>query len=146
MWNQEKDHLKTFELLAMKYRVPRSLMTPFWSVGGFVMGAGSALLGPRAAMACTVAVEKVITEHYNDQIRELMADNVPTSTESSESSSPDKGRHDDLIKTLSGFRDDEQHHHDTGLANEAELTPGYKIFTKGIETVCKVAVKIAQRI
>ena len=75
MWNQEKDHLKAFELLAMKHRVPRSILSPFWSIGGFALGAGSALLGPRAAMACTVAVEKVITQHYNDQIRELMADN-----------------------------------------------------------------------
>ena len=53
---------------------------------------------------------------------------------------------DDLIRTLSQFRDDEQHHHDTGLENEAELTPGYKLFTKGIETMCKVAVKIAERV
>jgi hypothetical protein len=40
----------------------------------FCAGAGSALLGKRAAMACTVAVEEVITEHYNDQLRTLSAD------------------------------------------------------------------------
>ena len=40
------------------------------------MGAGSALLGREAAMACTVAVEAVITEHYNDQIRALGSDFV----------------------------------------------------------------------
>ncbi len=34
-------------------------------------GAGTALLGERAAMACTVAVEEVITEHYNSQLRVL---------------------------------------------------------------------------
>lgn len=161
MWNQEKDHLKAFELLAMKHRVPRSILSPFWSIGGFVLGAGSALLGPRAAMACTVAVEKVITQHYNDQIRELMADNQPVQTTSdsgtiSETSetesvhghgtSGQRGTHDDLIQTLSQFRDDEQHHHDTGLENEAELTPGYKFFTKGIQTICNVAVKIAERV
>ena len=28
-------------------------------------GAGSALLGKEAAMACTVAVEEAIVEHYN---------------------------------------------------------------------------------
>lgn len=31
----------------------------------YVIGAGSALLGKEAAMACTVAVETVITEHYD---------------------------------------------------------------------------------
>jgi len=30
-----------------------------------MIGAGTALLGKEAAMACTVAVEHVITEHYN---------------------------------------------------------------------------------
>jgi len=29
------------------------------------LGAGTALLGKEAAMACTVAVETVISEHYN---------------------------------------------------------------------------------
>ena len=29
------------------------------------IGAGSALLGKEAAMACTVAIEASITEHYN---------------------------------------------------------------------------------
>lgn len=30
-----------------------------------MLGAGTALLGKEAAMACTVAVEAVISEHYN---------------------------------------------------------------------------------
>lgn len=30
------------------------------------LGAGSALLGKEGAMACTVAVESVIGEHYNE--------------------------------------------------------------------------------
>lgn len=29
------------------------------------LGAGTALIGKEAAMACTVAVEAVISEHYN---------------------------------------------------------------------------------
>lgn len=36
------------------------------------MGAGTALIGKEAAMACTVAVEDTIIQHYNDQIRELL--------------------------------------------------------------------------
>lgn len=35
-------------------------------------GAGTALLGKEGAMACTVAVEESISEHYNSQIRALM--------------------------------------------------------------------------
>ena len=39
-----------------------------------LLGASTALLGKEGAMACTVAVEDVIGDHYNSQIRELMED------------------------------------------------------------------------
>jgi ubiquinone biosynthesis monooxygenase Coq7 len=132
MWDQEKDHLRRFEYLALKHRASRSLLTPFWSVAGFAMGAGSALLGARAAMACTVAVERVITEHYDEQIRELMAD--------------DPNTHRDLLQVMSRIRDDEQHHHDTGLEHEAELAPAYKLLTAVIDKTCRVAISVAQKL
>lgn len=65
MWDQEKDHLKKFEELIPKYRVRPTAFLPLWNVAGYALGFGSALLGKEAAMACTVAVESVITEHYN---------------------------------------------------------------------------------
>jgi demethoxyubiquinone hydroxylase (CLK1/Coq7/Cat5 family) len=46
------------------------IQKPYTSLG-WALGAGTALLGKEAAMACTVAVEATITEHYNAQIREL---------------------------------------------------------------------------
>ncbi|VEL15433.1 unnamed protein product [Protopolystoma xenopodis] len=74
MCDQEKVHLATFEELIPKYRVRPTLLRPLWDVCGFALGMGTALLGREAAMACTVAVESVIGDHYNDQIRELMAE------------------------------------------------------------------------
>lgn len=74
MWEQEKDHRERFEKLINKYRVRPTALTPIWNVAGFALGAGTALLGEKAAMACTVAVETVIVEHYNDQLRQLMED------------------------------------------------------------------------
>lgn len=41
-------------------------------LGTTITGAGSALLGKKGAMACTVAVEESISDHYNSQIRTLM--------------------------------------------------------------------------
>ena len=38
-----------------------------WNIAGFALGAGTALMGEKSAMACTVAVEKVIGEHYREQ-------------------------------------------------------------------------------
>ena len=74
MWDQEKEHLAKFNELLPAYRVRPSALRPLWDVSGFALGAGTALLGREAAMACTVAVETVIGEHYNDQIRDLMED------------------------------------------------------------------------
>ncbi|KAJ8317930.1 hypothetical protein KUTeg_003021 [Tegillarca granosa] len=71
-----------------------------------IEGAGTALLGKEGAMACTVAVEEVIGDHYNSQIRELMED--------------DPEKHKELLKIIKKFRDDELHHHDTGLEHDAE--------------------------
>lgn len=50
-------------------------------------------------MACTVAVETVIVEHYNDQLRTLLED-------------PETNK--ELMEVITKFRDEEQEHHDTG--------------------------------
>lgn len=70
MWDQEKDHLAAFENMMPNYRVRPTALLPIWHLAGFAIGAGSALIGGKeGAMAATVAVETVITEHYNDQVR-----------------------------------------------------------------------------
>lgn len=65
MWDEEKAHLAKFNELIPKYKARPSALLPLWNVAGYALGAGTALLGKEAAMACTVAVESVIGEHYN---------------------------------------------------------------------------------
>ncbi|KAF5395914.1 5-demethoxyubiquinone hydroxylase mitochondrial [Paragonimus heterotremus] len=77
MQEQEEVHLKTFEELIPRHRIRPTALLPFWNIAGLALGVGTALLGSKAAMACTVAVESVISEHYNDQIRQLMASDDP---------------------------------------------------------------------
>ncbi|TRY81628.1 hypothetical protein DNTS_014477 [Danionella cerebrum] len=72
MWDQEKIHLEKFNEILGEHRVRPTLMLPLWDIAGFALGACSALLGKEGAMACTVAVEESISEHYNSQIRTLM--------------------------------------------------------------------------
>ena len=71
MAEAENKHLETFDKLLVERHVRPTLMAPFWYVAGFALGAGSALMGPRAAMACTAAVEEVIEEHYASQVEQL---------------------------------------------------------------------------
>ena len=132
MWDQEKEHLKKFEELLPKYRARPSLLLPFWNVAGYVLGASTALLGKETAMACTVAVEEVIADHYNSQIRELMAE--------------DPVENKELLDVLKQFRDDEQHHHDTGLAHDAPKAPFYKYLSQSIKIGCVGAIWLAERL
>ncbi len=74
MAEQEKTHLANFDRLIVERGVRPTLLTPLWHAAGFALGAASALLGERAAMACTVAVEEVIGEHYADQAMRLGED------------------------------------------------------------------------
>ena len=81
---------------------------------GWILGAGTALLGKVGAIACTVADKSSITEHYNAQLRALATDTEVD--------------HSELIATISQFRDEEQEHHDIGLENDAKMAPvgGYQ--------------------
>ena len=74
MAEQEQRHLDAFEKLVLERRVRPTALSPVWHVAGFALGAATALMGERAAMACTVAVEEVIDEHYRRQIDALGAD------------------------------------------------------------------------
>lgn len=132
MWEEEKHHRETFEKLIAENRVRPTVLLPFWNIAGFALGAGTALLGKEAAMACTVAVEDVIGDHYNSQIRELVEDN------------PEK--HKVLLETVKKFRDDELHHHDTGLQHDAEKAPFYNVLSQAIKIGCKGAIWVSERI
>lgn len=136
MWDGEKEHLEEMEYMNLKYRTRKSLLEPFWSIGGFIMGSITATMSPKAAMGCTVAVERVITQHYNDQIRDIIAEG-------------DAKESQYILDKFSKFRDDEQHHHDTAQEHGGEETPESdtnQTLNRVIDTVCKVSIKIAERI
>ena len=128
MADQEQVHIEKFEELIVNERVRPTLLLPLWSVAGYALGAGTALMGEKAAMACTVAVEKVIGEHYNDQIDLLKKDQK------------------NLKKTIKKFSADELEHHDIGIAHDAEKAVGYQILTKIIEIGCKTAIAVSKKI
>jgi ubiquinone biosynthesis monooxygenase Coq7 len=86
-------------------------------------------------MACTVAVEEVIGQHYDSQIRTLLADGKDGME-----------KHKELIKVISKFRDEELHHHDTGLEHDAEKAPMYDIVSNVIKVGCKGAIWLSERI
>ncbi|MBT3902437.1 MAG: demethoxyubiquinone hydroxylase family protein [Pelagibacteraceae bacterium] len=128
MADQEQEHIEKFNELIIEKRVRPTALLPLWNVAGFALGAGTALMGEKAAMACTVAVEKVIGDHYREQ-QNLLEDDEK-----------------ELKKTIAKFEKDELEHHDIGLEHDAESAPGYKIMTKVIELGCKTAIAISKKI
>jgi 3-demethoxyubiquinol 3-hydroxylase len=128
MRDQERAHLDWFEAAVPRYRARPTALHPFWHVGGFMLGAATAALGPRAAMACTVAVEEVIDEHYAKQTRQLG------------SSEPE------LVAKIEEFRADELEHRDTGLAHEAERAPAYPVLRATVKGACRLAIFLSERI
>src|SRR6202521_2053731 len=80
MAEQDARQLAAFDVLARARRVRPTLLQPLWHMAGYALGMATALLGEEAAMACTVAVEEVIDEHYQGQA-ERLGDSDPALSE-----------------------------------------------------------------
>lgn len=128
MAEQEQEHLDTFNRMLTERRVRPTIMTPIWHAAGYALGAGTALLGERAAMACTVAVEEVIDEHYAKQAERLGEDEA------------------DLKAVIEKFRQEEIEHRDIGYAEGAERAPGYPVITRAVKSASKLAIWLSERI
>ena len=128
MAETEKRHLARFETLLQERRVRPTLLHPLWNVAGYALGAATALLGEHAAMACTVAVEEVIDEHYQAQAA-ILAEDDPA-----------------LRETILSFRDDEIAHRDLAIAQGAEESPGYDLISAMVNTCSRVAIWLSTRL
>ena len=128
MEGHEAVHLARFDELLNEHQVRPTVMTPLWRAAAFTLGAGTALLGEKAAHACTEAVENVIEQHYASQIAEL------------------EDRDPELAAELSKFRDEELAHRDHAVEEGAREAPGYPILSAVIRAGCKAAIKISEKL
>ena len=128
MKDQEQEHLDTFNKLLYENDTRPTALLPLWNVMGFGRGVASAVMGEKAAMACTIAVEEVIGEHYAKQAETLNDD------------------HKELKATLMKFRDDELDHLETGVEHDGENAPGYEIMKAIVQLGCRTAIKISEKI
>jgi ubiquinone biosynthesis monooxygenase Coq7 len=124
----EREHRRAFDQLLAERRVRPTVLSPLWSLAGFALGAATALMGEKAAMACTVAVEETIEEHYATQAAALGDDEA------------------ELRTTIEKFRDDEIAHKDEALASGAEQAPGYATLSRTIKAGSRFAIWLSTRI
>lgn len=125
---QEAQHLARFERLLNERRVRPTALTPLWRLAGFALGAGTALLGDKAAHACTEAVETVIEGHYAGQIEEL------------------SDRDPELAAELARFRDEELAHRDLAIEEGSREAPGHGVLSAVIGAGCRAAIKISEKL
>jgi ubiquinone biosynthesis monooxygenase Coq7 len=125
---EERRHLEAFERLVVERRVRPTLLSPLWHVVGYALGVGTALIGERAAMACTVAVEEVIDGHYRRQAEQLGADEAS------------------LRSTLESFRTDELRHRDEALTHGAAQAPGHGPLTAAVKAGSRLAIWLSERL
>ncbi len=126
MAEQEQRHLDAFEKLVLDRRVRPTALSPVWHVAGFALGAATALMGERAAMACTVAVEEVIDEHYQRQI-DALGEDEPA-----------------LKQALEEFRSQEIEHRDTARQAGGDDAP--PLLSAAIKTGSRLAIWLSTRI
>ncbi|MDB5448829.1 MAG: ubiquinone biosynthesis protein [Phenylobacterium sp.] len=124
----EAEHLARFDRLLTERRVRPTALAPVWRLAGFALGAGTALLGDKAAHACTEAVETVIAKHYAGQVEELSA-------------------HEPLLAAeLTRFREEEIAHRDRAVEEGAREAPGYRLLAAVIGAGCRAAIKISEKL
>lgn len=125
---EEQKHLDAFDALLVERNVRPTVMTPIWNVAGYGLGVVTALMGEKAAHACTEAVETVIEQHYGEQVDEI------------------KHEEPELAATFAQFREDELHHRDIAIEGGAKQAPAYAILSRTIQAGCHLAIKITEKI
>ncbi|NBW74186.1 MAG: demethoxyubiquinone hydroxylase family protein [Sphingomonadaceae bacterium] len=128
MAEQEAAHRAKFDALLAQRAVRPTALQPVWNVAGYALGAATALMGPKAAMACTAAIETEIDRHYTEQLEEL-GDQDP-----------------ELAEMIREFRDDERAHKEAALAAGAEQAPAYPLLAGAIRLGCRLAIRLSERI
>jgi ubiquinone biosynthesis monooxygenase Coq7 len=128
MAEQERRHLAAFDQLIAERRVRPTALMPLWHVAGFALGAATALLGERAAMACTIAVEEVIDAHYAQQSQALGDDEAA------------------LRQRLEEFRAHELEHKDVAEAHHGREAGGYELLSAAIKAGSRLAIWLSERI
>lgn len=130
MLAQEEDHLARFNALVAERGVRPTALQPFWHVAGFALGAATALIGPKAAMACTAAVEEEIDRHYTRQLDTL----------------EQTGEDPELARSIEQFREEERQHRDAALAAGAEQAPAWPLLSGAIRLGCRIAIRLSERV
>lgn len=125
----EQSHLDAFDRYIAERGVRPTALSPAWRLAGFGLGVATALMGEKAAHACTEAVESVIEGHYGKQVEELEAMGETQ-----------------LAADFARYREEETAHKNLAVDEGAHEAAGYPLLSALIKTGCRIAIKVTERI
>ena len=138
---QEAEHLQKFNRLIIEHQVRPTILQPLWHVGGYALGMLTAMMGEKAAHACTIAVEEVIDGHYQSQLKRLES---PI-----DSGIPPSNAHSinvPLAELIEQCRQDEITHKETAIHLGGRDAPAYAALTTAIKKISRTAIWLSSRI
>ncbi|WP_342257192.1 MULTISPECIES: demethoxyubiquinone hydroxylase family protein [unclassified Rickettsia] len=128
MLEQEEIHLNYFTDELLKRQIRPTILIFFWHQFGYLLGAGSAIFGPKTAMLITQAVEEVIEGHYQQQIDYLK--NIDT----------------ELLNNITQFQADEIAHKNTAIINDSEKAFLAPVISKIVKLICHISINLSKKI
>ncbi len=128
MLDKEMKHYETFNSLILEYKVRPTALRPIWELGAFSLGALTAIMGKKATMACTEAVEEVIIKHYEEQSNYL------------------KNKDERLRRITKKFCKEEKEHLDLSKNHNTGNDFFHNSLKKSIKKISKLAIKLSEKI
>ena len=139
MKQQEDVHFDYFDDEMKRQKIRPTFMQPFWKVGGFALGFFTALADKKAAMTCTTAVEEVIDEHYQEQIKTLEKEEIFLD-------GSEKKEVANLKKKIAQFREEELEHRDIGYEKNAADLVCFAPLSAFIKCSVRLAIAVSKRV
>ena len=124
----EKEHLAIFGSELEKRGIRRCKSYWLCGIGGYLLGLISALLGRKAVMACTAAVETVVLTHLEEQLSNLEAIGDM-----------------EAYQAVKSIIEDEKSHQEHGLSEQTECVfykPFYHVVRFSTEAVIWLGMRL----
>ncbi|KAJ8584549.1 COQ7-domain-containing protein, partial [Rhizopogon salebrosus TDB-379] len=133
--NQDKRHLEVMNnKLQLQQQVRPTILSDAVKAAGFALRAATALMSKEAAVACTEAVETVIGEHYDNQLKTA-----------SHSRHHIQALCPLLREVITEFRRDEWQHLDTAVEHHAQRAPAHTLVGTAVGGGCKITIELCKR-
>lgn len=130
MLDQEAEHLEYFDNQIKNGNARPTALAPIWNIFGYALGAISAKASNESAMLVTESVEKVIVDHYQEQIDYL--NNVKSKNQ--------------LLTKIKKFKQDEADHIHIAIENNSANARLHDTISAIVKTFCKATIFLSKKI